>query len=91
MSTGGLAVRGVQLAALFEVAKRPGLWLTAARQARALAPARWWARWPPLPLPPPGYIAFRLECMYGTGKASISGPDLVAYLEWCRRMRDFAR
>jgi hypothetical protein len=29
--------------------------------------------------------------MYGDGGARVSAEDLIAYLEWCRRMRDSAR
>jgi hypothetical protein len=84
-------MRGLTLAALVEVARRPRLWPIAVVQLHALAPDRWWARWPPLPLPARDYMTFRLETMYGTSKAKLSGPELVAYLEWCRRMRALAR
>jgi len=59
---------------------RPGLWPTLAR----FVPPRWWARWPPLPLPPAGFLRFRMEAMYGPGGA-LDGDDLVRFLEWCRR------
>jgi hypothetical protein len=29
--------------------------------------------------------------MYGEAGARVDADDLVAYLEWCRRMRDSAR
>lgn len=74
------------LGAARAVARRPDLWPTALRQAWRLTPPRWWRRWPPLPLPPQPYLAFRLQTMYGPAGGPLSGADLVAYLEWCRRM-----
>jgi hypothetical protein len=68
------------------VLARPGLWSSAARQA----PPGWWRRWPPRPFPPADYVHFRSETMYGdTGR--LSAHDLIAYLEWCRRMGASAR
>jgi hypothetical protein len=64
------------------LATRPRLW----RSALRLAPDRWWTRWPPLPLPPPEYIRFRAETMYGNSGATLSEQDLLDYLEWCHRM-----
>ena len=74
------------LGALAAVAPHPGLWLTALRQLHRLAPTRWWARPPFLPLPAPGYLRFRLETAYGgTGDHPVVAADLVTYLRWCRR------
>jgi len=83
------------------VAPRPDLWLTALHEWKVLCPGRWWARWPPLPLPPRGYLAFRFEAMYGadTSRSRVPGgsggepspSEVVAYLEWCRRMRALLR
>jgi hypothetical protein len=73
--------------ALLTVAARPALWPVAVR----LAPSRWWRRWPPLPLPPPEYVRFRAETMYGDAGGDLAGDDLVAYLQWCRRMSRRAR
>jgi hypothetical protein len=65
------------------VLARPGLWATALRQARRLAPDGWWRRRPFLPVPPRDYLAFRFETQYGaTGEPRPR--DLVDYLEWCR-------
>jgi hypothetical protein len=67
------------------VARRPGLWPTAARQAWRLAPSRWWARPPFLPLPDPAWLRFRLEAQYGVdGTGPVEPDDVVAFLEWCR-------
>jgi hypothetical protein len=65
---------------------RPRLWPAAAR----LVPNRWWRRWPPRPWPPPAYVHFRTETMYGA-RGRIDPGDLVNYLEWCRRMGRSAR
>ena len=64
------------------LARRPDLWLTAAR----LVPPRWWRHRPPWPVPPAAYRRFRAETMYGRG-GSLTAEDLIRYLEWCRAMR----
>ncbi|MGH9057017.1 MAG: hypothetical protein ACRDYY_14320 [Acidimicrobiales bacterium] len=74
-------------AAVAALARRPDLW----RPALRLVPGRWWRRWPPLPAPPVGYRRFRFETMYGDAGAGLDASDLVAYLEWCRRMQRRAR
>lgn len=70
------------------VVRRPDLWSTALRQMLVLARPGWWHRAPFLPVPDRAYLAFRLQTMYGgdgcTGGPAFDGPDLVAYLEWCR-------
>jgi hypothetical protein len=76
--------RGAALA----VAVRPDLWPTAVRTAVRLCGPGWWHRWPPGLRPPAAYEDFRRQTMYGpTDPASMSGPELVAFLEWCRRMQ----
>jgi hypothetical protein len=77
--------------ALNALARRPWLWPTALAELRAMALPGWWAKWPPLPLPSPGYLRFRLEAMYGPPGAKVSAKELVGYLEWCRWMRALAR
>jgi hypothetical protein len=72
------------LAAGLAVAARPDLWLVAVRQLLRLAVPGWWRRWPPLPVPDPSYLAFRLQTAYGdTGRAP-EPADVVTYLHWCR-------
>lgn len=66
---------------------RPGLWPVALRQGRRMAPCRWWATRPFLPLPDERYLAFRLQTMYGDNGASADPADLLRWLEWCRRWR----
>ena len=77
--------------ALTAVARRPRLWPTALAELRALAVPGWLAKWPPLPLPSPGYLRFRLEAMYGPPGTKVSATELVGYLEWCLWMRALAR
>ena len=68
------------------VATRPRLWVTALRQAVALAPTRWWHARPPLPTPHSAYLRFRLVTQYGDPSHRPEPADVVAYLDWCRRM-----
>jgi len=72
---------------LLAVAQRPDLWPTAVGQVWVLAPSDWWRRPPFLPVPDPGYLAFRLETMYGGSRPEPVPADVVAYLEWCRSHR----
>ena len=69
------------------LAVRPGLWATTARQLVALAEPGWWRRRPPLPLPPAGYLRFRLVTAYGDPGATPGAGDVVTYLAWCRDER----
>ena len=71
--------------AALALAVRPRLWPTAARQLVRLAPSRWWRRWPPLPVPEPGYLRFRMQTAYGDAHRAPAPADVVAYLDWCRR------
>ena len=66
------------------IACRPRLWVTAARQARKLAPRGWWRRPPFLPVPSKDYVAFRTVTQYGETVRSPSHEDVVDYLAWCR-------
>ncbi|MGH9032584.1 MAG: hypothetical protein ACRDZV_10700 [Acidimicrobiia bacterium] len=78
-------MRGYWLRAAGRVARRPGLWPTAAIQARRIVPPRWWRRAPFLPVPPRQYVRFRLRTQYGPTGEPEPG-DVVTYLEWCREM-----
>jgi hypothetical protein len=72
-------------AAVAGVARHPGLWPTAVRQALVLAEPGWWRRAPFLPLPAPGYLRFRLQTAYGgAGDRAPEPDDLVTWLRWCR-------
>jgi hypothetical protein len=72
------------LAVAVALGRRPSLWATALGQVRALAAPGWWRRAPFLPLPDPGYLAFRLQTAYGDPVAEPRPADLVTYLHWCR-------
>lgn len=65
------------------IARRPVLWPTAARQARRLAPTRWWRRPPFLPVPDRAWLRFRLETHYGSDTRP-DPHDVVVWLAWAR-------
>jgi hypothetical protein len=77
-------VSGVAVVAA--LARRPTLWPVAARQAWRLAPAGWWRHPPYLPVPDPEYLRFRLVTQYGSADHRPDPADVVAYLNWCRRI-----
>ncbi len=83
--------RGWWWSATVAVGRRPDLWVTAVRQAAALAPRRWWRARPPLPLPSGAWLAFRMETAYGDPTRRPSGKDMVHFLEWCRQSRPRSR
>jgi hypothetical protein len=66
------------------VARRPALWPTASRQARRLAPRRWWARRPFLPVPDRAWLRFRAETQYGDPDRVPDAADVVTWLQWAR-------
>jgi len=66
------------------LARRPGLWPTALRQARRTAPPGWWKHRPFLPVPAGEYLRFRLLTQYGDADATPDPADTISYLEWCR-------
>jgi hypothetical protein len=70
--------------AALALAPHPGLWPTAVTQLLRLAAPGWWRRWPPVPLPPPGYLRFRLETYAGGEGRPPTPEELVSYLRWCR-------
>jgi hypothetical protein len=67
-----------------ELACRPALWVTSARQALALAAPRWWMHRPWLPVPDAAYQRFRATTQYGDADHPPERGDVVAYLSWCR-------
>ncbi|GBD84667.1 hypothetical protein BMS3Abin02_01061 [bacterium BMS3Abin02] len=69
------------------VARRPDLWLDAARSVFAFAPKAWWKKFPFLPVPETRYLAWRRFTAYGSVDQTLSGEDVVAFLEWRRRLR----
>jgi len=76
-----LAAAASWLRAFLAIVVRPRLWWPALRQLARIARPQWWRRAPFLPVPPAGYLRFRLETAYG----SVTAPprDLVAYIDWC--------
>jgi hypothetical protein len=84
------SIRGL-VETLAALARQPWLWPTAVRQAHALAPPGWWRRRPFLPVPDPAYVAFRLQTMYGDPGHQPASEDVLAYLRWCRTLRQSLR
>ncbi len=74
---------------MFAVFLRPYLWGEAVRSMWKFSRAGWWKTWPPLPLPPADYLAFRVQTHNGgTGHDGGFAPDdLVAFLKWGRGNR----
>ena len=66
------------------IARRPGLWSTALRQARRTAPPGWWRHRPFLPVPSGDYLRFRMLTQYGETDRPADPDDVVNYLAWCR-------
>ena len=86
-------MRAIGAGAVAALGRRPDLWPTAVRVGWRLAAPGWWRRWPPRPWPDARYLRFRMETMYGTAGApsTVGGDEVVAYLEWCRRLPGSAR
>jgi hypothetical protein len=78
--------------ALLAVGLRPRLWPVAVVALLRVAARGWWRHWPPLPRPAPSYAAFRLHtALGGDGGARLTPAEVVAFLEWCRRMETCRR
>lgn len=73
------------------VARRPDLWLTAARQVANMAPRRWWLRPPFLPVPDRNFRRFRAVTQYGDEGHTLVPVDVVSWLGWCRDHRQVTR
>ncbi|MDA0286288.1 MAG: hypothetical protein O3B92_02825 [Actinobacteria bacterium] len=69
------------------VTVRPRLWFVAIAQIFRLAPTKWWARAPFLPIPSKKYIRFRAQTQYGGHSAPIETKDVLSYLYWLRDFR----
>lgn len=70
---------------LAAIARRPGLWITALRQAHRLSPVGWWRQRPFLPLPSGEYMKFRMITQYGDAAHQPAAVDVINYLQWCRQ------
>jgi hypothetical protein len=79
------------LRAFVAVLRRPGLWGIAVVQLLRLASPGWWRRWPPVPLPEPDYLRFRLQTQYGDADREPEPRDLLTYLHWCKGYGKVAR
>ena len=81
--------RGNVLVVLGAVLPRPWLWWSGLTAVVRLSRRGWWHRAPFLPVPGQAYWHFRLVTAFGGSGASadLTGPDVVAYLQWCRRSR----
>ena len=71
------------------VVPRPSLWWAGLTALARLSRRGWWHRAPFLPVPGEAYWHFRLVTAFGGSgdPAALTGPDVVAYLQWCRRAR----
>ncbi|HEX3793284.1 MAG TPA: hypothetical protein VHV57_02165 [Acidimicrobiales bacterium] len=71
------------------VVPRPWLWWSALSAVLRLSRRGWWHRTPFLPVPGEAYWHFRMVTAFGgSGEGgALSGEDVVAYLQWCRRTR----
>ncbi|MGH8935673.1 MAG: hypothetical protein ACRDXD_05335 [Acidimicrobiia bacterium] len=65
----------------------PELWPELVRTLASVAPDGWWRRFPFLPRPDRGYLAWRISTAYGRADARVRDEDLVEYLRWRRRQR----
>jgi hypothetical protein len=75
------------IGAVVAVARRPALWPIALVETLAMAPRNWWRHWPPVPVPSPRWLAFRMETAYGDVAARPLPADVVAWLVWCKVSR----
>lgn len=73
------------------LARRPHLVPTALRQLLVMAPRRWWAHEPHLPIPPSDYLAFRQVTATGRADGLPEVGDTLEWLEWCRSMQAVRR
>ena len=71
--------------------RRPWLVPTALRQLFVVAPDRWWARPPYLPIPDADYLEFRQVTATGRVDAAPDVDDTILWLAWCREMRTVSR
>ncbi len=80
----GASSTGAWVRVAVAVARRPSLWITAARQARRTARPGWWRRPPFLPVPGGEYLRFRVLTQYGDADHPPVPADVLNYLTWCK-------
>lgn len=68
------------------VGRRPLLWGEGLRTLLAMARRGWWRRPPFLPVPDGEYTTWRVATARGDVTSGIEAEELVAYLEWRRRL-----
>lgn len=61
---------------------RPKMIPAALRAAAALAPRRWWAKAPFLPIPDKGFVEFRQATANGDPNSRIDLEDFFDWLQW---------
>lgn len=67
--------------------RRPLLAVRLLGAAWAFRRRRWWRRPPFLPVPPAGYLAWRLHTVYGDPQALPTPAELARYLRWAAKLR----
>jgi hypothetical protein len=72
---------------LAAVLRRPTVWPALVGLAWAARRHGWWRRPPFLPLPPSGYLRWRLDTAYGDPRARPPTEETLRYLRWAARMR----
>ena len=80
-------MKRVSLAVVVAVLRRPDLWPVALTQLFRTAPRGWWRRRPFLPVADREYLEFRALTQYGDSQHPAEPRDVVAWLEWCRKVR----
>lgn len=73
--------------AIVAVLAHPSLAPEAIRQLLHVAPRGWWHRWPFLPRPAEGWMAFRSETLSGSGGPAPSPAEFAEFLAWSRAER----
>ncbi|CAN5808891.1 hypothetical protein BH23GEM9_BH23GEM9_25450 [soil metagenome] len=68
--------------------RNPGLLLPLLTAGWRFRRRQWYRHAPFLPVPPPEYIAWRLQTAYGSDDAIPPARDFARYLRWSARQRD---
>ena len=67
--------------------KRPSLVPGLLRTAWTFRSKRWYLRPPFLPVPPRGYLRWRMETAYGDADARLPPDEIERYVRWGEEMR----
>ena len=68
-----------------EALKHPSLYVPMLRAAWRFRARDWYRRPPFLPLPPRGYVAWRMHTAYGDEAVTPPYSELARYLRWAER------